>query len=172
MILRNKLGRPGDHLLVTGLVLTVTLALGASTGCSDGRPERVKVSGRVLIDGKPMQYGIIQVLPQGNRASTGTIKEDGTFTLGCFEAEDGCIPGTHPIRVDGRQPMGLTKVKWFAPKRFANPGTAATEVTITEATDDLVIELQSGSSKAFEPYVEVLARGVTDEQIKAGDTAF
>lgn len=119
-----------------------------------------------------MQYGIVQVLPQGNRASTGTISEDGTFTLGCFEAADGVIPGTHAVRVDGRKPMGLTKVKWFAPKRFANPGTAGTEVTIDESTDELIIELNSGSSRPFEPYIEVIARGVSEEEIKAGDTAF
>jgi hypothetical protein len=150
----------------------LALLLVLLAGCSDGRPERVKVSGKVIIDGKPMEYGIVQVLPVGNRAATGKVESDGSFTLGCFSADDGCVPGTHAVRIDGRQPMGLTKVKWFAPKRFAFPGTAQTTVTITEPTEELLIELESGGKRPFEPFVEILARGISEEEMRKADNPF
>lgn len=154
------------------LVAAALLGLFASTGCGDGRPKRVAVSGKVLIDGKPMEYGIIQVMPKDNRASTSTIAEDGSFTLGCFASDDGCVLGEHPVRIDGRKPMGLTKVKWYAPKRFAFTATSGLSVSIEEPTNDLLIELQTGESKPFTPFVEVIARGVTDEEIRKADTPF
>jgi hypothetical protein len=141
-------------------------------GCGDGRPKRYEVSGKVLIDGQPMQYGVIQVLPEGSRPAAGTIQEDGTFTLGSFSADDGCVPGAHMVAIDGRKSLGPTKVKWFAPKKFAYANTSGVTVTIDKPTDELVIELDSGGRKPFEPFVEVIARGVTDEQIKKGDTVF
>lgn len=163
--------RKGRHSrLLLSAILALPLLL--TTGCGDGRPKRVEVSGKVLVDGKPMQYGIIQVLPPGHRAATGTIQPDGSFTLGCYEKDDGCVPGTHPVRVDGREPLGLTKTKWHAPKHFAFPGTSRVNVTIDAPTEELVVELSSGSKKPFEPFVEVLASGISDEQMKEYDQPY
>ncbi len=33
------------------------------SGCGDSHPKRVPVSGRVLIDGKPVETGYIQLVP-------------------------------------------------------------------------------------------------------------
>lgn len=156
--------------LLSPAILAVPFLLTA--GCGDGRPNRVAVSGKVLIDGKPMEYGIIQVLPAGHRAATGTIQPDGSFTLGCYEKDDGCVTGTHPVRVDGREPLGLTKTKWHAPKHFAFPGTSRVNVTIDAPTDELVVELSSGGEKAFTPFVEVLASGISDEQMEEYDQPY
>jgi len=54
------------------LLLLFLLSLFA-IGCSDGRPDRVPVSGQVLIDGKPLTCGGVTFIPDGHRASHGTI---------------------------------------------------------------------------------------------------
>lgn len=151
---------------VLGL-LVVVLA-----GCGDGRPERVKVSGKVLIDGKPIRHGIVQVLPKGQRAATGRIGEDGSFTLSCYEPEDGCIPGTHEVIVDGRKSINLLKTEWHAPKTFAQPGVAGLTITVDEPTDDLVLDFKSPGGNRFEPFVETARGGPSEAAMIKADQPF
>ncbi|HBO45018.1 MAG TPA: hypothetical protein DD670_14025, partial [Planctomycetaceae bacterium] len=100
--------------------ITVAVALMVTTGCGDGRPKRVPVSGQVLIDGQPLKYGFIRLEPKGNRSATGEIGPDGRFTLTTFEKDDGAVPGTHPAMILAAEALSSTKQKWHAPKKYAN----------------------------------------------------
>lgn len=122
-------------------------------GCGDGRPERVKVSGRVLIDGKPLSYGTIRFVPEGARPSYARIGQDGSFTLTCFGDEDGIIPGTHRVEINAGEALSETKVKWHAPGKYASYKTSGITETIEKSTDSLTIEL---SWDGKEPYVQRL----------------
>lgn len=66
------------------LVLTLTGLVFAAAGCGDGRPERVPISGQVLLDGQPLTYGYVRFVPEGARASGGGLDENGRFVLGCL----------------------------------------------------------------------------------------
>ncbi|MBN2578714.1 MAG: hypothetical protein JXB10_06950 [Pirellulales bacterium] len=110
-------------------------------GCGDGRPARVPVSGRVLIDGKPLTVGAIQVVPRGNRASGGKLDENGRFTLTCFEQNDGCVLGKHPVAVNASKHISSTTRRWFAPKKYANYEHSGLEIEVNGPTDDLEIHL-------------------------------
>jgi hypothetical protein len=132
--------RGGLHIF--GVVLGA-FAILASTGCDDGRPERVTVSGRVLIDGKPLTIGNVKFVPNGARPSSGKLDQDGRFTLTCFDGNDGAVPGLHRVQVSAMEVVDQNKVRWLAPIRYANFRTSGIEIEITEPVDDLTIELSS-----------------------------
>ena len=122
------------------------LLIVAAIGCGDGRPKRVPVSGQVLIDGTPVKGGSIQFVPEGARASSSDLDEEGRFTLRCFEENDGAVTGTHKVKVAARAMEG-EKLRWYAPQKYADLDLADLTVEITEPTDSLVIELTWEGSK-------------------------
>jgi hypothetical protein len=130
--------------------LTASAALAAVlvavTGCGGG-PKIVPVSGTVTIDGHPLTYGHVQVLPDGYRPASGRIGPDGRFTLTTTISGDGCAVGTHTVVVLAGESLGPDTMKWHAPQRYADSKTSELTVTITEATDDLKIELKGDGGK-------------------------
>jgi hypothetical protein len=121
----------------------------ALTGCSDGRPKRVPVSGQVLIDGKPLTQGSVRFVPEGGRPSTARLDDQGRFALRCFDGVDGAIPGKHRVSVTGNKVLSESKIQWFAPKKYADFRTSGLEFDITEPTDDLTINLTWDGGKPF-----------------------
>jgi hypothetical protein len=136
--------------ITTVCLLAVALLL-ATAGCGDGRPKRVPVSGTVLIDGKPLAFGVVQFAPEGVRPSTGRLDSAGRFSLSSYEPDDGVALGKHKVMVDGSEPVGEDARKWHAPKHYASMKTSGLEIQIDGPRDDLRIELSwSGTA----PFVE------------------
>ena len=133
--------------------LPLALAVLMMAGCGDGRPKRVPVSGRVLIDGQPLQAGYIRLIPEGARPSGSEIDSKGRFTLTCFDGEDGAVLGTHRVEVSAREQINALTTKIHAPKKYSSAETSGITVEITEPTDDLTIELTWDGG---EPYEETL----------------
>lgn len=129
-------------------VLLSVLGLGLLVGCSDGRPRRVPVSGQVFIDGQPLQFGFIRVWPEDARPATGFI-QNGQFELGCYELDDGCVTGTHPVTVSASANLSENQIKWLAPKKYGDPRTSGLTVTISEPTDDVRIDLTWDGKQPF-----------------------
>ena len=125
----------------------IGLALASVVGCSDGRPARVNVSGRVTIDGKPLTLGNVKFVPVGARPSSGSINGEGQFTLGCYEDDDGVVTGLHQIQVSSYEVAG-EKVKRHAPLKYANYSTSEITFEVTAPTDSLVIELYADGRSA------------------------
>lgn len=136
------------------LALRAPLLALAALGCSDDRPERVPISGQVLIDGKPLNYGFISVLPENDRASMGRLDENGRFSLSCFQRNDGVVVGTHGIEIIAREPIGADKLKWHAPKKYANVETSGLRETFSEPNDSLTIHLTWDGKKG--PFIEII----------------
>ena len=122
-------------------------------GCGDGRPRRVPVAGRVLIDGKPLAKGFIRVVPEKSRAATGAIDRDGRFRLTTFEPNDGCVPGDHRVEVVAYETVSLSAIRWLVPKKYQKADTSEIVVTIDGPADDLLIKLTWAGGK---PYIERL----------------
>ena len=118
------------------------------TGCDDGRPHRVPVSGQVLIDGQPVAAGMIKIVPQDARPAYGQLDEEGRFTLTTFDPDDGCVEGTHRVMVLGRREKN-GRYHWLAPKKYWSPKNQQLSATIEGPTDSLVIELTWGGGKPF-----------------------
>ena len=140
---------PGFPLMIRhilGLCLSGILLFLA--GCDSG-PRIVKVSGTVLIDGKPVPLGFVQVAPAGFRAASGKINKDGTFTLTTTNDNDGCVTGTHPVAVIALETLGPSKQMWHAPKKYNSTETSGLKVTIDKPTNDLKIERTWDGGKPF-----------------------
>jgi hypothetical protein len=129
--------------------LLAALALSGVAGCSDARPARVPVSGRVVIDGKPLTHGNVKFVPSGGRPSSGKVDGEGRFTLTCYDGEDGAIPGAHRVAVSAGKILSDSKMQWFAPKKYADFRTSGLSCEITEPTDNLTIELTWDGGKPF-----------------------
>jgi hypothetical protein len=138
-------------LLFVATILTI--------GCGDGRPQRVTISGQVLIDGQPLKYGSIRFVPKNGRPSFGALDKEGRFTMTCFDEHDGVILGTHRVEVSGCESLGPTKTKWHAPKKYSSYTTSPIEQEITGSNDALVIQLSWEGGK---PFTETFEGGGTD----------
>src|SRR6187397_1772595 len=103
--------------------LTVLVLTAVFSGCQKAHPDIVPVSGHVTIDGKPIAHGQIMVMPEGRRASAGTIEPDGHFTLSCFKTGDGAPLGQHIATITAVESMGEHANRWHAPKKYANRPT-------------------------------------------------
>ena len=120
--------------------LLVVLMIGVS-GCGDGRPARVAVSGKVLIDGEPLTLGNIKFVPTGARPSAGKIDENGNFTLTCYDGNDGAVPGEHRVQVAANRVLSDFEIHWYAPKKYSSFRTSGITAQVSESTDSMVIEL-------------------------------
>lgn len=81
------------------LVSSLTLAL---HGCG-GKPERVRVSGQVTFEGKPVQYGNIVFEPdqtKGNRGPQGYAKIDAQGNYDTAIAGAGPSPGAQVVTLE------------------------------------------------------------------------
>jgi hypothetical protein len=143
--------------LALGLLLAAAI-LPLGPGCGNRGPKPVPVSGVVTIDGKPLTCGFLRVVPEGGRPSGSTIGPDGRFTLGCFTKNDGCLPGTHKVEVQGAKRLSETSRQWLAPRRYASTGTSGLTVTIDKATDAIKIELTWAGSSEKGPFLETMGR--------------
>ena len=122
-----------------------------SMGCGDGRPQRVPVSGTVVIDGKPLTYGFVTFLPAEGRSATGQINERGEFFLSSYERGDGTLAGSQRVAIMAREAISPTQAKWRAPKKYADHETSGIVIEITGPTDDLQIDLSwSGEKPSIE----------------------
>jgi hypothetical protein len=130
-------------------LFALALAALLSSGCGDGRPGRVPVSGRVLIDGKPLAQAGVRFYPPGGRSSSGKTDREGRFVLTCYEPSDGALVGNHKVIVAAIEEINGNTIKWHAPKKYALPDTSGLQATIEGATDDLKFDLTWDGDKPF-----------------------
>ena len=126
----------------------------AAVGCGDGRPERVPIAGRVLVDGQPLEHGNIRIHPQNQRASLGKLGPGGVFTMSTYEIGDGCVPGDHTVSVYAVQTVNPRTQRWHAPKKYASPLTSGLTLNVIEPTDAAEIHLTWNGGKPFDERVE------------------
>ncbi|MGD0384094.1 MAG: hypothetical protein ABSA77_11270 [Thermoguttaceae bacterium] len=133
----------------------MSLFFASISGCGDSLPKRVPVSGRVLIDGKPLEYGVVQVFPKGERSAYGTLGPGGKFALTTFTENDGCMLGKHPVAVNAAKGISSTKMQWFAPKKYANVATSGLEIDVPGPRNEVEINLKWDGEK---PYIETIGK--------------
>ncbi len=130
------------------------LVLTAIAGC-DKTPQRVAVSGQVLIDGQPLKYGVVRFVPKGGRPSDADLDENGRFTLTSFKPGDGAAMGVHQIAIFANEQLNdAGDMKWYAPKRYRNYTSSGLTQEITGPTDTVVINLTWKGDEHGKPFVE------------------
>ena len=97
--------------------LAVFAVLFAVAGCGESNPSTAQVSGKVTLDGEPVEGALVLFIPDdpANKAATASSQSDGSYTLTTFEAGDGAMPGSYKIKVSkkgledgGHNPYGAS----------------------------------------------------------------
>jgi hypothetical protein len=134
--------------------LVLVAVFGACLGCRAKHPGLVPVSGTVTIDGQPLTMGEVRILATNHRPAIGRIKSDGSFTLSCFDLNDGAPTGKHRATVTAVEAIDEHSRRWHAPMKYASKLDSDLWVTIDGPTDALKIELTWAGSKQSGPFVE------------------
>jgi hypothetical protein len=72
----------------------------ANSGCGSKYPPTAPVSGKITINGKPVNQGRISFHPTtGERPALANIQPDGSYSLTTFEQGDGALLGQHKVSV-------------------------------------------------------------------------
>jgi hypothetical protein len=130
----------------------LTVALLLLAGCDSG-PKIVPISGQVLIDGKPLQFGYVRFIPQDSRLSGGALDAQGRFKLTCLREGDGAVIGRHMVEILSQKPLSDTKIQWLAPKKFADHSTSGLSYDVAGPADNVQFNLTWEGGK---PYVEIV----------------
>jgi len=67
----------------------------------------------------------------------------GRFTLTTYEANDGCVEGTHPAAVIVNTTVG-SRLVWIAPERYGDDAASGLTVDITGDKVDVELHLEGG----------------------------
>ena len=126
-------------------ILSLVLSL---VGCTPSdRLPTAPVSGRVTLDGRPLEMGSVTFVPQdgSGRPATGSIQSDGSYRLGTYDDDDGALLGLHKISVVCREPRGLPPNdgggQSLISLKYSNPGTSELEYTVKDSSNEFNIEL-------------------------------
>jgi hypothetical protein len=120
----------------------MALLLTAFCGCGD-QLGLVPVSGQVLIDGKPVPYGAVRLIPKEGPPAIGRLDSEGRFKLTTDERE-GCVKGTHAVEISATEAVSEYQNKEHAPTIYSAAATSGLTATIDGPKDDLVINLTWG----------------------------
>ena len=103
------------------------VALASVVGCGRDGPDLAPLSGRVSLDGQPLEYGLVQFVPESGTGPAAV----GSIAGGRFVAEtagrSGAIPGRYRVRIEARAPATDetdTLPKSLIPSRYETPTTS------------------------------------------------
>lgn len=124
------------------------LAVLVSSGCSSATPVDqvpvVPVTGKVLFQGQPAPGALVVYHPVQNGVfapppARATVRDDGTYTLTTYTANDGAAPGEYKVTVEWRklvQEEGDVKPgPNLLPDRFSQVKSTDLVVRVAEDTD-------------------------------------
>lgn len=136
--------------LILSLVLIASLALVA---CNSQR-KLMPISGRVTIDGQPLETGKVTVWVKDYRPAQGMIGKDGRFTLLTRVSGDGCAIGEHDVTVSSTKRINEETVKHLIPMRYDDPTQSKLKINVTKPDDNWNIELSWKGDSHGAPYQE------------------
>ncbi|MFT5523375.1 MAG: hypothetical protein ACI9HK_001321 [Pirellulaceae bacterium] len=129
-------------------------AVAILAGCQRG-PELASVTGKVLLDGRPLKFGGVMLQPAAGQPSLGRIQPDGTFAMSTNEINDGATVGPNKIRItcyqgqdpaygggDAIEEKGLGKL--LIDRRYANYSSSGLSTVVVSGTNEpLILNLTS-----------------------------
>jgi hypothetical protein len=135
--------------LETGIVAILLLC---ACGCGPGHAPTAVVEGKVLLKGKPLEFGAIAFMPDNGPIARGTVQSDGTFTLTTYSKNDGAVLGMHRVRIgcyEAQKPgFKMPKVEDFGlgksliPEKYTKAETSGIKVEVKKQNEPFVIKLK------------------------------
>ena len=130
-------------------ISAASMAIVCCISCGKSTPDVAPVTGKVLLDGKPLTTGRVLTRPKAGRGSNGVIQSDGTFELSTYGDGDGAVIGTHDVAVvayeegAGGGPESATG-KLLVPERYTQAATSELTINVTaDGENSPVLELSS-----------------------------
>jgi hypothetical protein len=117
-------------------ICTLVIAIGCDSG-----PKLIPISGRVTIDGKPLEMGAVTVWVKDYRPSYGMIDKDGRFELMTHKPGDGCPVGEFPVTVTSETASKADVMTYFVPMRYKDPAQSKLSILVEQPRNDWEIEL-------------------------------
>ncbi|NLY02963.1 MAG: carboxypeptidase regulatory-like domain-containing protein [Rhodopirellula sp.] len=132
-------------------------------GCGSGRPETAAVSGKVTLDGEPVEGATVALFhPDGGQPARGVTDASGAFVLTTFEAGDGALLGQHKVTVSkidesaqqsadpsaelatptSNADLSVT-AKHLLPIIYSSPSTSDLTVDVKQGMEPIVLDLKS-----------------------------
>jgi hypothetical protein len=117
-------------------------------GCAEKGPELTEVTGRVLLDGKPLTTGSVVTLPTQGRGARGTIDAQGNFTLNTSDKGVGASPGKHQVAVIAMEladnPSPEAPRRSLIPQKYSSAETSGLFIEVTPGEmEPITLELSS-----------------------------
>ena len=150
----NRVFSRGGCLTLAGLLLALAVA-----GCGKAKPATAPVTGRVLLDGKPVAGAAVMFEPvSGGVPARGSTGGDGSFTLSTFGRDDGALVGQHRVSISkfvvegvAANELGLeaapgpagAQPKAGLPARYADAKTSGLEATVEAGGTKVEFSLES-----------------------------
>jgi hypothetical protein len=129
----SRMGWWGRSPLAVGMAC---LFLSGCGGGDSGELPTVRVSGTLLVDGKPVSAGTVHFQPDKGPPATGIVK-DGKFTLTTYKEGDGAIPGKNRVSVEVVTEVptkdGDTTSKSLIAPKFMNPDESGIQLEVPQA---------------------------------------
>lgn len=126
--------------------LIVTLA-----GCGETRVPVLAVTGHVHVNGEPAEGAQVFLHPQGHQlpdrlGPVGTVKADGQFSIGTYEANDGVPPGEYIatvqwLKVVSSDKVGAGRGPNVLPLEYARPEKSPLRVSVKDGPTTLPIDI-------------------------------
>jgi len=164
-------------------LLGVSGILLIAAGCGgSGRPSLVKVTGKITVDGQPVEGALVAMQlitdekSKYQRPSSATTNAEGEFTPRTYGPEDGLPLGKYRIGIQKRELVGELpkdfnaenpdaynlRYKWLTPREYADPQSSGLEVEVTSSgLEPAVIDLKTNGRR---PEIEL-----TGPQRRAND---
>lgn len=121
---------------ITGVLYALVILL---AGCSSNRgdtPELGDVRGTVKLDGTPLAGALVSFQPiGGGRPSSGTTRDDGTYSLTFSNSQSGAKVGEHQISI-----TTFTYAKPDIPEKVPAKYNTATTLTATVQPRNTLID--------------------------------
>lgn len=129
----NVARAPASTVAVAAAVLLI--------GCSRTAPDLAPLSGTVVLDGRPLERGLVQFVPESGTGPAAV----GSIAGGRFVAETagqrGAMPGRYRVRIEARAlPVDETDTlpKSLIPARYGNPSTSGIGYVVVASQDNVV----------------------------------
>ena len=122
-------------------------------GCGNDKLPLGKVEGKVLYQGKPLEFGSVMFQPEKGPIAKSTIRSDGTFVLSTYVEGDGAVIGSHAVQVrcfssqnpnaprsnsNGETSLGQLLI----PKKYTRYGTSGLTAEVAKENEPIVLNLE------------------------------
>lgn len=128
---------PLRRIQISAVALALLVALLA--GCNRG-PNLVKVTGKITLNGKPLEGAAVLFHPQsGGRPASGQTDATGRFRLTTIREDDGAAPGQHTVtvaltrmsrQIQEGESWDESAVEYIVPARYGTPHTSGLSVHV------------------------------------------